>query len=70
MTKLSLKVEDLRVDTFQTSTEAAARGTVVGEQRTVMGNTCAPTCPYTCGILPATNDCAYARDTPHCPVCG
>jgi hypothetical protein len=70
MKTLSLKLDDLCADSFQTSTEPETRGTVGGNQRTVIGNTCAPTCPYTCGIMPATNDCALARDTPNCPVCG
>jgi hypothetical protein len=71
MKKLSLKLDDLRVDTFQTSTEAGERGTVMGEQASVRGNTCAPSCPYTCGIIPQTNNCFFARDTQHdCPVCG
>ena len=70
MKKLALKLDDLHVETFETSAESAERGTVVGNQRTVLGNTCAPTCAYTCGILPPTNDCALARDTPNCPVCG
>ncbi len=69
MNKLSLELDDLRVDTFQTSTECAGRGTVMGNIGTVNGNTCAPSCPYTCGIVPQTNDCRFARDTQNCPVC-
>ena len=70
MKKLSLKVEDLSVDTFQTSAESATPGTVLGHAPTVMGNTCTPSCPYTCGIIPATDNCRYGRDTQNCPVCG
>lgn len=70
MKKLSLNLDDLRVDTFQTSAPGAERGTVMGEQATINGNTCAPSCPYTCGIIPQTNDCRYGRmDTKDCPVC-
>jgi hypothetical protein len=71
MKKLTLKLDDLRVDTFQTSTEAGERGTVAGHAPTVIGNTCSPSCPYTCGIVPDTNNCRFAADTRNdCPVCG
>lgn len=71
MKKLALKLDDLQVDTFQTSAGAAVRGTVVGNAPTVMGNTCAYSCPYTCGIVPDTQNCRGAADTQHnCPVCG
>jgi hypothetical protein len=69
MKKLALELDDLRVDTFQTSADLAARGTVVGNGPTVMGNTCTPSCPYTCGIIPQTENCR-AGDTQNCPVCG
>ena len=71
MKKLTLRLDDLRIDTFQTSNEAAARGTVVGNAPTVIGNTCNASCPYTCGIIPQTENCrASALDTQNCPVCG
>jgi hypothetical protein len=70
MKKLSLKLDDLRVDTFQTSDGSAARGTVVGNAPTVVGNTCTPSCPYTCGIIPQTENCRDGRNTHDCPVCG
>jgi hypothetical protein len=70
MKKLTLTVEDLRVDTFQTSAESADRGTVLGHGPTVIGNTCTPSCPYTCGIIPQTENCRFGRDTQNCPVCG
>jgi hypothetical protein len=71
MKKLSLKLDDLRVDTFQTLAEAGERGTVAGHAPTVVGNTCTPSCPYTCGIIPQTENCRFgARDTQNCPVCG
>ena len=70
MKKLSLKLDDLRVDTFQTSTGLEARGTVVGEQRTVVGNTCGYSCPNTCGIIPDTQNCREGVANTHdCPVC-
>jgi hypothetical protein len=71
MKKLSLKLDDLRVDTFQTCAEDGGRGTVAGHAPTVVGNTCAPSCPYTCGIIPQTANCRFGgRDTQNCPVCG
>ena len=49
----------------------AERGTVAGHAPTVIGNTCTPSCPYTCGIVPDTNNCRFAADTKNdCPVCG
>jgi hypothetical protein len=70
MKKLSLKLDDLRVDTFQTAGGGAERGTLLGHGATVVGNTCSPSCPYTCGIIPATTDCPPGRlDTRNCPLC-
>lgn len=71
MNKLSLKLDDLRVDTFQTSAGSEGRGTVLGNAPTVVGNTCTPSCPYTCGIIPQTANCRGGADTNmNCPVCG
>jgi hypothetical protein len=70
MKKLALKLDDLRVDTFQTSGDSAGRGTVMGHGPTVMGNTCTPSCPYTCGIIPQTENCRAGFNTHDCPVCG
>jgi modification target Cys-rich repeat protein len=58
-TKLTLNVEQLAVDSFDTSTASAKRGTVFGEQCTCYTqctcpgcptcyNTCAATCVNTC----------------------
>lgn len=70
MKKLALKLDDLRVDSFQTSADSAARGTVMGNAPTVMGYTCGYSCPNTCGIVPDTQNCrAGARPTDDCPVC-
>jgi predicted RNA-binding Zn-ribbon protein involved in translation (DUF1610 family) len=70
MKKLSLQLDDLRVDSFETSADSAARGTVVGNAPTVMGNTCGFSCPYTCGIVPDTQNCRDGQNTHNCPVCG
>jgi hypothetical protein len=70
MKKLALNVDDLCVDTFQTCPEGAGRGTMVANQASINGNTCAPSCPYTCGIIPQTSDCPPGRmDTRNCPIC-
>lgn len=69
MKKLALNIDDLRVDTFQTSAEPGSRGTVLGHN-TMIGNTCAPSCPYTCGIVQQTADCRYGPgNTKDCPAC-
>jgi hypothetical protein len=50
--KLKLRLDDLLVDTFQTTSAAKEKGTVFGEQCTCYTNcTCpgCPTCDYTCG---------------------
>ena len=69
MKKLSLKLDDLRVDTFQTSGDPERRGTVLGHAPTVNGHTCAPSCPRTCGIIPQTENCRDGMNTHDCPVC-
>lgn len=69
MNKLSLNLDALRVETFETAAPAGERGTVLGEQASIRGNTCAPSCPYTCGIIPQTNDCRFGRNTHDCPAC-
>ena len=68
MKKLSLNLDDLRVDTFQTSTDAADRGTVLGHAPTVNGHTCGFSCPRTCGIIPQTENCR-GGNTHDCPNC-
>jgi hypothetical protein len=54
-TKLRLNLEELVVDSFQTTTMGKSKGTVFGEQCTCYTNctcpgcpTCAATCPDTC----------------------
>lgn len=68
MNKLSLKLDDLCVESFETSADSAERGTVLGEQASIRGNTCAPSCPYTCGIIPQTENCRGGH-THDCPAC-
>lgn len=74
MKKLVLKLDDLRVESFDTlETENERRGTVAANAPT-NGKTCncvtddEPSCPYTCGIIPGT-DPAF-MNTMDCPVCG
>jgi len=62
--KLTLNLDDLSVDSFDTSTTRSAKGTVFGEQCTCYTNcTCpgCPTCVNTCGAT-----CAYTCDDPTC----
>ncbi len=59
MRKLALKVDDLRVDSFETVEAAEGRGTVAAHAPTEDLNCTAETCPSsqpTCGILPPTYD--------------
>lgn len=50
MNKMKLRLEDLSVDSFDTTRAARERGTVFGEQYCSCGGTCAgqPTCDVTC----------------------
>ena len=66
MRKLSLNLDDLQVDTFDTSVRPKGKGTVFGEQCTCWTrcgqNTCpgCPTCDNTCnGANTCANSCAY-----------
>jgi hypothetical protein len=52
MRKLALKLDDLRIDSFETMSGPAGKGTVFGEQCTCYTDcTCpgCPTCDATCG---------------------
>jgi hypothetical protein len=70
--KLTLKLEDLSVDSFDTTTTQKAKGTVFGEQCTCYTQCTCPGCPTcyescngTCGdTCPAT--CAYTCDDVSC----
>ena len=64
--KLTLKLEDLSVDSFNTTSVRKEKGTVFGEQCTCWTqcgqNTCpgCPTCDNTCnGANTCANSCAY-----------
>jgi hypothetical protein len=64
--KLTLKLDDLLVDSFDTTVSRKPKGTVFGEQCTCYTNcTCpgCPTCDYTCAYTCDDNTC------PACPTC-
>lgn len=60
MKKLTLQVEDLRIDSFCTTPAGESRGTVVGEQLSY-GGTCDP--DYTCGGDVPPTSVFSCRDT-------
>jgi hypothetical protein len=62
--KLTLNLDDLAVDTFDTTTAAEAKGTVFGEQCTCYTNCTCPGCPSCDDTCPAT--CAYTCDDHTC----
>ena len=76
--KLSLKLDDLMVDSFDTTAAQKAKGTVFGEQCTCWTNCTCPGCPTcntcgdtcnTCGATcPAT--CYNTCDDATCNTCG
>jgi hypothetical protein len=66
--KLTLKLDDLRVDSFDTTRSQQPKGTVFGEQCTCYTNctcpgcpscddTCPDTCAYSCGVLSCNGTC-------------
>jgi hypothetical protein len=64
MSKLKLAMDDLRVESFETTSGASEKGTVFGEQctcRTVCTcpgcNTCDATCPNTCAYTCDDSEC-------------
>jgi hypothetical protein len=61
--KLTLNLEDLSVESFDTTGTQKAKGTVFGEQCTCYTNCTCPGCP-TCD-----NTCAYTCDDATCPAC-
>jgi hypothetical protein len=72
-TKLALRLEDLTVDSFDTSSVEKSRGTVIGEQHCTCPTNCTcpgcPTCYESCNgscgdTCPAT--CAYTCDDAGC----
>jgi hypothetical protein len=75
-TKLTLNLEDLSVDTFDTTAAMKAKGTVFGEQCTCYTQCTCPGCPTcdascngTCGDT-CPNTCAYTCDDGTCVNCG
>ncbi|HEX6371615.1 MAG TPA: hypothetical protein VF006_22030 [Longimicrobium sp.] len=70
--KLTLRLEELSVESFDTSSAEKSRGTVIGEQCTCPTACTCPGCPScyescngSCGATcPAT--CAYTCDDPEC----
>ena len=78
MKKLTLTLDDLRVDSFHTSADRHDEGTVFGEQCTCETNctcpgcpTCDLTCPWTCERTCANtcgqDTCAYQLNPPFGP---
>ncbi|HEX6368604.1 MAG TPA: hypothetical protein VF006_06720 [Longimicrobium sp.] len=78
MKKLTLTLDDLRVDSFQTSEGRQEEGTVFGEQCTCQTNctcpgcptcdrTCPATCEYSCYNTCDQYTCAYQLDPPFGP---
>jgi hypothetical protein len=72
-TKLSLNLDQLTVDSFDTATEPAVKGTVFGEQCTCYTNctcpgcpTCHETCPATCNYSDCWGTC-YDTCGDSCP---
>ena len=76
MRKLTLNLEDLSVDSFDTTAREKAKGTVFGEQCTCYTNctcpgcpSCGNTCPATCAYTCDDNTCAYTCDDASCVGC-
>ncbi|HEX8696688.1 MAG TPA: hypothetical protein VF746_29995 [Longimicrobium sp.] len=58
MRKLSLNLDELAVDSFETAQTEQAQGTVEGHARCTMFDTCkCPTSLYACGTLRPTQSC-------------
>jgi hypothetical protein len=62
--KLTLNLEDLSVDTFDTTAAVKQKGTVFGEQCTCYTQCTCPGCPSCDATCPAT--CAYTCDDESC----
>lgn len=58
MSKLTLRLDDLRVDTFDTTPAERGRGTVFGQQCTCYTVCTCPGCPTCDGTCPADPSCA------------
>ena len=64
MNKLRLQLDDLKVDTFDTTAAQEAKGTVFGEQCTCQTQctcpgcpSCGDTCPQTCAGMSCDHTC-------------
>jgi len=70
--KLSLKLEDLSVDSFDTSVSRKENGTVYGEQQCTCPSACTcpgcPTCDASCNGT-CDNTCPYSCDDATCVTC-
>ena len=66
--KLSLSLEDLTVDSFDTTARTREKGTVFGEQCTCYTNCTCPQCPICGATCPAT--CANTCDDATCGCSG
>jgi hypothetical protein len=62
--KLTLNLDQLAVDSFDTAAVQPRRGTVFGEQCTCYTNCTCPGCPTCANTCPAT--CAWTCDDPSC----
>lgn len=70
MDKLTLKVDELKVETFDPSTVVAERtGTVKGNQQDTYVPCCTASCGGTCGAQPASDWLRIARTLTNCPQC-
>ncbi|HEY0016541.1 MAG TPA: hypothetical protein VGC13_09495 [Longimicrobium sp.] len=69
--KLSLNLEDLSVDSFDTTSTQKAKGTVFGEQCTCYTNCTCPGCPTCYASCNGTcdNTCANTCDDASCVGC-
>ncbi|HEY0016546.1 MAG TPA: hypothetical protein VGC13_09520 [Longimicrobium sp.] len=78
--KLTLNLEDLSVDSFDTTATQKPRGTVIGEQCTCYTQCTCPGCPtcdqtcnscdFTCAGATCPRTCGYTCDDETCLGCG
>lgn len=69
MQKLKLRLDDLRVDAFQTTSVQKQKGTVFGEQCTCYTQCTCPGC-YTCDASCNGVTCEYTSPDPVGTCCG
>ncbi len=78
MDKLKLTLDDLAVETFDTTSVAREKGTVVGEQQCTCQTvctcpgcyTCDATCPQTCDDYTCANSCGGTCEQTCWDTCG